>query len=161
MSTRADFTFQEWQLLIKATEMVGLALKVAEKRVFSEILKEAFAEATGLKKGGDHYNSTELMKAFFANDEELEKDASFKLAEENQREQARTTAFDTLRQVAALLDSKATPQEADEFKQFLMFLGQHIANAHKEGTIFGMGNKSRVSEAEAATLQEMSAALGV
>ena len=64
------------------------------------------------------------------------------------------------RQVVALVDSKAKPQVAQEFKQWLVAVAQKVAEAAKEGGFLGFGG-TQVSEQEAATIKELSTALAV
>ena len=59
-----------------------------------------------------------------------------------------------LRQVSALLDAKA-PGDAAAFKSWLQSIGQHVAEAAKEGGFLGFGGV-QVSDAEKATLAEIS-----
>jgi hypothetical protein len=71
----------------------------------------------------------------------------------------KTKAIDSLRQVAALLTAKA-PGDAAAFRSWLREIGQKTAEAASEGGgLFGGG--VQVSDAEKATLGEISSALGV
>jgi hypothetical protein len=66
---------------------------------------------------------------------------------------------DTLRQVSALVDSRA-PGDAAAFKGWLRQISQHVAEAATEGGFLGIGGVA-VSETEKATLAEISGALGL
>ena len=67
--------------------------------------------------------------------------------------------IDALRQVSALLDAKA-PDDASAFKAWLRQISQSTAEAASEGGgLFGIGGV-QVSDAEKATLTEISTALG-
>jgi hypothetical protein len=59
----------------------------------------------------------------------------------------------------SILESKATAEEADAYKTFVMRVAQAVAGAHKEGGFLGIGGK-RVSDAEEQALDEISHALG-
>ena len=63
-----------------------------------------------------------------------------------------------LRQVSLLLEAKA-PTDAAAFKTWLAALAERVAAASKEGGFLGFGGV-QVSDAEKATLGEISAALG-
>ena len=68
-------------------------------------------------------------------------------------------AIDSLRQVSGLLDAKA-PSDAAAFKAWLRQISQITAEAASEGGgLFGIGGV-QVSDAEKATLTEISNALG-
>jgi hypothetical protein len=64
---------------------------------------------------------------------------------------------DTLRQVSALVDSRA-PGDAAAFKGWLRQISQHVAEAATEGGFLGIGG---VAVSEKATLAEISGALGL
>ena len=65
--------------------------------------------------------------------------------------------IETLRQAGAVVDAKA-PADAAAFKGWLRQISQHVAEASKEGGFLGIGGIA-VSEAEKATLKEISSAL--
>ncbi|MDP9233086.1 MAG: hypothetical protein M3P01_00845, partial [Actinomycetota bacterium] len=58
-----------------------------------------------------------------------------------------------LRDAVALLERKASPQELEDYKAFLLNLADKVANAHRE-------NGESVSPAERAAIQEVAASLG-
>ena len=82
-----------------------------------------------------------------------EKLASLKPAEIKAR------CVETLGQARAVVDAKA-PDDAPTFKEWLREISQHVAEAAKEGGFLGIGGVL-VSEAERATLTEISSALGL
>ena len=63
-----------------------------------------------------------------------------------------------LREVSAILEAKA-PGEAAVFKAWLRGISQRVAEASKEGSFLGVGGV-QVSDAEKATLADISKALG-
>lgn len=65
--------------------------------------------------------------------------------------------IETLRQVGAMVDAKA-PGDAAAFKGWLRQISQHVAEAATEGGFLGIGGVP-VSDAEKATLKEISSAL--
>ena len=73
--------------------------------------------------------------------------------------EVKTKSVDSLRQVSALLAAKA-PGDAAAFKDWLRQISQSTADAASEGGGFlGIGGV-QVSDAEKATLAEVSSALG-
>ena len=75
-------------------------------------------------------------------------------------EELRTLATERLREAATLVDERATPEEAEAYKKFILEVCQHAALRHKEGGFLGIGGQ-RVSDAEAAALAEIAAALDI
>src|SRR4051794_21658186 len=58
-----------------------------------------------------------------------------------------------LRQAVQLLESKATPEELDDYRRFVLGLAERVAAAHREGG-------QDVSERERAAIGEIEATLG-
>jgi len=68
-----------------------------------------------------------------------------------------TKCIETLGQAGAVVDAKA-PDDAAAFKAWLRQISQHVAEASREGGLFGAGS-GPVSDKEKATLQQISSAL--
>ena len=68
--------------------------------------------------------------------------------------QAREQILDELRAVNALLNEKATPEEAAQFREWLKAAAQRAATAAKEGGFLGF-NAQRVSEGEQQMLETL------
>ena len=73
-------------------------------------------------------------------------------------EQCTQSALSHVRAVNELINRKVKPEEADEFKKWLLSIGQRVAEASNEGGIFGFGGE-RVSEAEKNVLRQIAFAL--
>jgi hypothetical protein len=68
-------------------------------------------------------------------------------------EELRDNGLRHLRDAVALVDSKATTQERDDYRRFALTLANKVAAAHKEGG-------QSVSPAEAEAIQQITTALG-
>jgi hypothetical protein len=68
-------------------------------------------------------------------------------------EELRDNGLQHLRNAVALVQSKATAQEGDDYQRFVLTLANKVAAAHKEGG-------QSVSPAEAEAIQQITAALG-
>ena len=66
--------------------------------------------------------------------------------------------LDHVRAVNDILNRKVKPEEADEFKKWLLAIGQRVAEAANEGGIFGFGGE-QVSDAEKHVLKQIAFAL--
>jgi len=69
-------------------------------------------------------------------------------------EQCKEAALDHVRAVNDILTRKVKPEEADEFKKWLLAIGQRVAEAANEGGIVGFGGE-RVSDAEKNVLRQI------
>ena len=75
-------------------------------------------------------------------------------------ELAGTLVLDELSAVNDILRAKATLEEAEAFRRWLLAVAQGAANAAKEGGFMGFG-AVRVSEGEQAMLEKLRSKLGV
>ena len=64
-----------------------------------------------------------------------------------------------IRDAVQLVEQKATPEEAKDYRQFVLRLADVVAHAHKEGGVLGIGGKE-VSPEEQAALDRLSSTLG-
>lgn len=143
MLTKADFTAEEWNVIRRAPFM-------------------AFAVGKTLANVKLHGASSDLVKAVTADLETAEARQQSTPTELQGKtpDQVRTAALEACRQAAAVLEKKAKPDEAQAFKQWLLSLGQRVAEAAKEGGILGIGG-TRVSAQETAALNDLSSVLSI
>jgi len=161
MATKADFTVDEWTQIQRAPFMAGLAVVAASPSGPFGVVKELFAVGRMLGAVKTQGTSNDLIKALVADIEAGAKDLSAPAELKGKTpEQVKTYAIESLRQVAALIDKKTKPDEVQGFKQWLVSVAQKVAEAAKEGGFLGFGG-TQVSEQEAATIKELSTALGV
>jgi hypothetical protein len=163
MADKTSFTKDEWTLLLESPMIAGMAVTAAEPSGLWGLLKESFAGGTALTKAITGANTNSLIKAVvtdFSNSEGRDA-ARSGLKEQfgsSKPAELRTKSVELLRQVAALLNAKA-PGDAAEFKAWLKQISQSTAEAASEGGgLFGIGG-IQVSDAEKATLVEISEAL--
>ena len=162
MANKASFTPEEWVLLLESPMMAGMAVSAAEPSGLFGMLKESFATGKLLVQAKSDATANELVKAVAADYETAEgrKAASEGLKAKlggGQPGDIKAKALDALRQVTALLAAKA-PGDAAAYKAWLAHISQNVAEASKEGGFLGFGGV-QVSDAEKATLAEISAAL--
>jgi hypothetical protein len=161
MATKAAFTADEWNQIRRAPFMAGLAVVAASPSGPFGVVKEMFAVAKVLADVKAHGASNELMKTLVADLETGARDQSAPAELKGKTpDQVRSYAIENCRQAASLIEKKATPEEAQGFKQWLVSVSQRVAQAAKEGGFLGIGG-TQVSEEEAATLKELSTVLGL
>ena len=164
MATKTDFSPEEWKLLLESPMMTSMAVTAAEPSGLWGMLKESFASATDLAKAASDAGANSLVKAVatdFTTSEgrsTARDDLKAKLAGSKAAD-IRVKSIDALKQVSALLDTKA-PGDAVAFKSWLRQISENVAEAAEEGGFMGFGGV-KVSEAEKATLADISRALGV
>jgi hypothetical protein len=161
MTTKADFTTEEWNQIRRAPFMAGLAVVAASPSGPFGVVKEMFAVGKMLAEVKTQGSSNDLIKALVADLESGAREQSAPAELKGKApDQVRSYAIDSLRQVTALIAKKAKPDEAQGLNQWLVAAAQKVAEAAKEGGFLGFGG-TQVSEPEAATIKELSTALGV
>src|SRR5262245_19608297 len=163
MANKQNFTPDEWSKILQSTMLAGIAVTAAEPSGLWGALKEAFASSSALAAAKSNASSSELIKAVVAEFETKEGRASIQEALHRQLDGAKPAdavqrSLANLKEVSAVLDAKA-PQDAASFKTWLRAISQNVAEASSEGGFLGIGGV-KVSEAERATLAEISKALG-
>ena len=137
MTTKADYTAEEWEVLLRAPVVVGLAVVAASPSGPIGVVQEmsAIGRILGEEPQGAETPAQSL-------------------------EELKAHALQTCREVSALLARKAPASEADSVKRWLLTVARRVAEAAKEGGVLGIGGV-RVSAAEQATLAEVAAVLEV
>jgi hypothetical protein len=164
MADKASFTKEEWALLLESPMIAGMAVTAADPSGLWGLLKESFAGGTALTRAVTSVDANPLVKAVvndFSTSEgrSAARDGLKVKFASGQASDLKIKAVDSLRQVSALLNAKA-PDDASAFKAWLRQISQSTAEAASEGGgLFGLGGV-QVSDAEKATLAEISTALG-
>jgi hypothetical protein len=163
MANKQNFKPDEWSKILQSTMLAGIAVTAAEPSGLWGALKEAFASSSALATAKSNASSSELIKAVVAEFETKEGRASIQEALRQHLDGAKPAdavqrSLTNLKEVSTILDAKA-PQDAAGFKTWLRAISQNVADASAEGGFLGIGGV-KVSEAEKATLAEISKALG-
>ena len=159
MTTKADYTAEEWELITRAPFMAAMAVVASSPSGPIGLVKEVFAVGGVLQEVSREGSSNELISALVADVNAGHRPAAPTESTEDVQE-AKDLGLKTCRDVAALLARKAPGPEAEGFKRWLLSTTQRVAEAAKEGGFLGIGGV-RVSEAETTTLAELAGALGV
>jgi len=150
MTRKADFNAEEWSTVAEGPLYAGLRVIGAER---GGTLRESVALSRVYQEARERSGGSELL------DELVKSPPS--APPDKVREAAGNPAVvtDHLRAAIGILEAKATPEEIDAYKKFVMTAAQAAASAHKEGGFLGIGGKE-ISDAENQALDELSAALG-
>jgi hypothetical protein len=162
MPDKSNFTPDEWKLLLESVMAAGIAVSAAEPSGLWGLLKESFAEGSALMTAKMDPEADALIKAVVADFETADgrntaRDGLKQKLTGSKSAEIKARCIETLRQAGAVVDAKA-PGDAAAFKGWLRQISQHVAEAAKEGGFLGIGGVP-VSEAEKATLTEISSAL--
>lgn len=165
MATKADFTPDEWQLLLESPLLAGVAVTAAEPSGLFGMLKESMASARALAQAKADPNADRLVKEVvgaFATQEGrglVQQGMSATVSGAKAPTEIVSKALDSLHQVSDLLDAKAGT-DSEPFKNWLTGVAKSVAEASSEGGFLGFGGK-QVSDTERATVGQIAGALGV
>ncbi len=161
----------ERQLLATLPQTIGSAIAFAGHSGLFGTGKEMFASAQGMMAGLKDFPNNELIKSIVPSLASGDRNAEIARVKESRDwamarmksksidspEKFSTQALEDARAAAALLVSKASPQEAQEYKQWVMKLAEGVAQAATEGGFLGFGGE-RLSEGERKLLAEIESA---
>ncbi len=153
MTTKSDFTEDEWARLVRAPLVAGLAISLADPGGPIEATKESMASL----KTATNPPSREQLLAEVALEVQAMAQAhknplgGFKVTKEKAPGEQ---VLDELRAAQAIVAAKATTEEKAAFGRWLVASAQAAAEAAKEGGFMGFG-AIRVSEGEQAMLDRV------
>ncbi|HEX8975447.1 MAG TPA: hypothetical protein VF781_02950 [Solirubrobacteraceae bacterium] len=151
MTRKADFNAEEWASVVSAPLYAGLRMISADR---GGTLRESLALGRVYQEGRAAHGHGELLDELMNSPPSMD---PAHLSEAGDR--IADVVTERIRDAMRILEAKATPQEIDAYKRFVMTVAQEVAGAHKEGGFLGIGGKP-VSDAENQALDEISTALG-
>ena len=144
MTTKADFTPEEWELILEGPTEAGKIVMTSERggsfrESFS--MSKAYAEAQG--KPGE----SELVDEIVSSKPKVDR------TRHGSFDELKDHGLQQLRDAVAVLEAKATPEEVEGYRRFVLALAQRVAAAHEE-------DGKRVTETEEAAIVLITDALG-
>ena len=163
MTLYSDFSPDEQQLLRASLEAAAVAISTASLGRSAETASEGFAAASFvLGSKAAQVGNTLVSSVILALEERAREEKPFpdyvKVAS---APGAREWALDTLRALSALLDARATPEEATGYRMWLLDIASATAAAGKEDQGFLGRGGVEINDAERAALREIAGVLGV
>ncbi len=158
MTTKSDFTEDEWSRIVRAPFVAGMAISLADPGGPIEATKETMAT---LRSVANPPSREQLLAEVALDVQYMTQHRKSPLG--GYRPTAHGAPWgeqvlEELREVQALVATKATPEEATGFAQWLVAAAQAAADAAKEGGFMGFGAQ-QVSEREEAMLDQVRAAV--
>ena len=146
MTTKAAFSPSEWEQVLEGPPTAGLLVITASHGgTFRETIamSKAYAEARA------QHGESELLDEIVAEKPRMERGGKI-----HNTEELRDQGLDCLKYVTTLLADKATVEERDDYRRFVLTVANKVAAAHREGG-------KQVSPAEEQAIQDITTALGV
>ncbi len=143
MTSKSDFTTEEWQQILEAPPSAGLIVVTAQR---GGSFRETIAIAKAYVEARQQHGESELLDEIAAAKPERDH------THYHSPEELKQHALQHLRDAVAALEAKATPGEVDEYRRFVVTLSHKVAAAHRE-------HGQDVSDAEQAAIDEITGAL--
>src|SRR5262245_23220030 len=148
MSTRTDYTDEEWTLLLKAPAMAGLSVVAASPSGPIGVFKELATMGKYVLEAGKNAPAGSLVAGLVEDIKAIaERKRPAPPEEKIAPAEFRAKVQEALRRGVSILSAKAAPTEAEAWKTWILDVASNIATAAKEGTVFGFGG-TLVSDAE-------------
>jgi hypothetical protein len=145
MTGKTDFTAEEWDTVLEGPTSAGLIVSTAQRGgSFREILAMAKTYTDARKEHGE----SELLDEIVSHKPEMDRTRA------HSPEELKEHGLQRIRDAVALLTQKATPQELDDYRRFVVSLAERVAGAKNEG------DGQPVSDSERAAIAEITEALG-
>jgi hypothetical protein len=143
MTGKSDFTDEEWHLILEAPPTAGLIVVTAQR---GGSFRETVAMAKSYAEARKHHGESELLDEIVAAKPERDH------THYHSAEELKQHGLQHLRESIALLATKATPEEVEEYRRFIVTLSHNVAAAHRE-------HGQEISESEQAAIDEITDAL--
>ena len=144
MTQKSDFTEQEWDLVLEGPPTAGLMVITAQR---GGMFRETIAMAKAYTEAREQHGESQLLDEIVSAKPEVDHKRF------GSPEELRQHGLQQLRDAVTLLEQKATADELDGYRRFVVMLSEKVAHAHRE-------HGQEVSPAEQEALDEISAALG-
>jgi len=144
VTSKADFTEAEWDQVLSGPPMAGMMVAMADH---GGMMRETFAMAKAYGEARQQHGKSELVDAI--------------VVAKPERDHTRFHSYDELKrhtvqllqEAVATVQSKATAEEVEDYRKFILTLARRVAERHEE-------HGTQVSPAEQAAIDELAAALG-
>lgn len=144
MTTKAQFSEQEWDQVLSGPPMAGMIVAMAEH---GGMMRETFAMAKAYAEARQQHGKSELLDEIVAAKPERDH-TRFRSYDELKRH-----GVQLLQDAVATLERKATADEVEDYRRFVLALARRVAERHKESGV-------QVSPAEQRAIDDLAAALG-
>jgi hypothetical protein len=144
MTAKAAFSPEEWKAVLEGPPSAGMIVVTAAR---GGMFRETIAMSKAYAEARAQHGESELL------DEIVSAKPQIDHTRYHSFEELRDNGLENLRSAVTVLAGKATADEVDDYRRFVVALANKVAAAHREGG-------QDVSPAEAEAVQQITAALG-
>ena len=143
MTTKAAFSPSEWKQVLEGPPTAGLLVITASH---GGMIRETIAMSKAYAEARAQHGESELLDEIVAEKPRMERGKA------HTPEELRDRGLDCLREATTLLEDKATVEERDDYRRFVLAVANKVAAAHREGG-------RQVSPAAEQAIQDITTAL--
>jgi hypothetical protein len=144
MTGKSDFTEQEWDTVLQGPPAAGTIVATASR---GGTFRESFAIAKSYTEARQEHGASEILDAIVSAKPEVDRHLG------HSPEEVKSHGLQHVRDAVQVLETKATPDEVNDYRRFVLTLADKVANAHKEDGV-------AVSGPERAVIADITEALG-
>jgi hypothetical protein len=144
MTTKAAFSPEEWKVVLEGPPSAGMIVVAAAR---GGMFRETLAMSKAYVEARELHGQSELLDEIVAAKPKADHTRYHSFDE------LRDNGLQHLREAVALLASKATAEEVDGYRRFVLAVANKAAAAHRE-------DGQSVSPPEADAIEQIAAALG-
>jgi len=144
MTAKVDFTSEQWKLILEGPPSAGLIVVTAQR---GGMLRETMAIGKAYAEARREHGESELLDEIVAAKPERDHTRYHSV------EELKRVGLQHLQGAVELLERKATAEEVEDYRRFVLTLAEKVAGAHREGG-------ESVSDAERAAIEEIRGSLG-
>jgi hypothetical protein len=163
MTTKADYTNEEWLEIMKTPIYAGFYVMFADPS-FTGMLKEMKAMGEVIQSADPPGHARELVADIAADFEQMTQEkesfAQDQVPQSADQETAKRYILDKVGEGVEVVGGKAESMELLAYKQWLVAVAKAVAEAAKEGGFMGIGGQY-VSEKEMVAMEDISNTLGL
>lgn len=145
MTKKADFTPEEWDTIAEGPTGAGFVVSMAQR---GGTFREAFSMSKAYSEARKQHGDSELLDELVNSKPEIDR------SRHGSAEELKAANLQRLRDAVSLLEQKASPEEVEDYRAFVLALAERVAEAKDEG------DGDAESEAERAVISEIAEALG-
>jgi hypothetical protein len=150
MTKKAEFNAEEWSTVVEGPPIAGLIVVTAEH---GGSIRESLQISKAYQEARQAHMGPELIEELLDSPPEVDPQGYSDQADLRHR------GLQQLRDAVSVLEGRATDDEIDAYRGFVLGIAERVAHAHKTGGFLGFGGHE-VSENEQVALDDIREAIG-
>jgi hypothetical protein len=142
MTTKADFTDEEWNVIREGPPAAGVLVLMAQG---GGSFRETWALAKSYTEARKQPGQSQLLDELASEKPDVERHST--------REEQESEGLKGLSEAIALLEQKATPEDVEAYRAFVLAVARRVAEAHEE-------EGQPISAAEQAAIDKVASTIG-